>query len=64
MSYDVHGKSRYIVPTILGHIFGRQYIVTLHTYFDASKAFDSVWIDGLFHQLHNLGKVWKLLSYC
>ena len=33
-------------------------------YFDASKAFDSVWTDGLFYQLHEaglVGKVWRLL---
>ena len=33
-------------------------------YFDVSKAFDSVWIDGLFFQLHNLGvkdSLWRLL---
>ena len=34
------------------------------TYFDVSKAFDSVWIDGLFYQLRTLGIVgvtWRLL---
>ena len=33
-------------------------------YFDAAKAFDSVWTDGLFYQLRNLGivgKTWRLL---
>ena len=33
-------------------------------YFDAAKAFDSVWTDGLFFQLHNaglVGKTWQLL---
>ena len=33
-------------------------------YFDAAKAFDSVWTDGLFYQLRNLGingKLWRLL---
>ena len=33
-------------------------------YFDAAKAFDSVWTDGLFYQLRNMGvvgKVWRLL---
>ena len=27
------------------------------TYFDVSKAFDSVWVNGLFYQLRNLGIV-------
>ena len=34
------------------------------TYFDVSKAFDSVWVNGLFYQLRNLGLVgtiWRLL---
>ena len=34
------------------------------TYLDVSKAFDSVWIDGLFYQLHSLGivgRLWRLL---
>ena len=34
------------------------------TYFDVSKAFDSVWVNGLFFQLRNLGlvgKIWRLL---
>ena len=33
-------------------------------YYDVSKAFDSVWIDGLFFQLHNLGirdSLWRIL---
>ena len=33
------------------------------TYFDVSKAFDSVWINGLFYQLRSLGIVgvtWRL----
>ena len=33
-------------------------------YYDVSKAFDSVWTDGLFFQLHNLGirgTLWRLL---
>ena len=33
-------------------------------FFDVSKAFDSVWIDGLFFQLHKLGitgSLWRLL---
>ena len=33
-------------------------------YFDAAKAFDSVWTDGLFYQLHNAGlkgKTWRIL---
>ena len=33
-------------------------------YFDVSKAFDSVWIDGLFYQLHNMGitgSLWRIL---
>ena len=33
-------------------------------YYDVSKAFDSVWIDGLFYQLHNLGikgSLWRIL---
>ena len=33
-------------------------------YFDVSKAFDSVWIDGLFFQLYNLGikdSLWRML---
>ena len=36
----------------------------LVTYLDVSKAFDGVWTDGLFFQLHNLGvtgKIWRLL---
>ena len=36
-------------------------------YLDVSKAFDSVWIDGLFYQLHNMGikgKLWRLLYKC
>ena len=34
------------------------------TYLDVTKAFDGVWIDGLFYQLRNmgvLGKVWRML---
>ena len=34
------------------------------TYFDVSKAFDSVWINGLFYQLRSLGIIgvtWRLL---
>ena len=33
-------------------------------FFDVSKAFDSVWVDGLFFQLHNLGikdSLWRML---
>ena len=33
-------------------------------YLDVSKAFDSVWVDGLFYQLHGLGivgRLWRLL---
>ena len=33
-------------------------------YYDVSKAFDSVWIDGLFYQLHDLGitgSLWRIL---
>ena len=33
-------------------------------YYDVSKAFDSVWIDGLFFQLHNMGitgSLWRIL---
>ena len=33
-------------------------------YYDVSKAFDSVWIDGLFYQLHEMGitgSLWRLL---
>ena len=33
-------------------------------YFDAAKAFDSVWTDGLFYQLHTMGitgRLWRLL---
>ena len=33
-------------------------------YFDVAKAFDSVWINGLFKQLYDLGiqgKLWRLL---
>ena len=36
-------------------------------FFDVSKAFDSVWIDGLFFQLHELGvkdSLWRLLYKC
>ena len=35
-------------------------------YFDVSKAFDGVWIDGLFFQLRNMGivgRVWRLLYH-
>ena len=34
------------------------------SYYDVSKAFDGVWVDGLFYQLRNLGvtgKLWRLL---
>ena len=39
------------------------------TYFDVSKAFDSVWVNGLFFQLRNMGIVgtlWRILyrMYC
>ena len=33
-------------------------------YFDVAKAFDSVWIDGLFYQIHKMGvngRIWRLL---
>ena len=33
-------------------------------YFDVAKAFDSVWIDGLFYQIHEMGvkgRIWRLL---
>ena len=33
-------------------------------FFDVSKAFDTVWIDGLFYKLHEcgiVGKVWRIL---
>ena len=33
-------------------------------YFDVAKAFDSVWIDGLFYQIHQMGikgRIWRLL---
>ena len=36
-------------------------------YLDVSKAFDSVWIDGLFYQLYVLGikgRVWRILYQC
>ena len=36
----------------------------LVTYQDVFKAFDGVWIDGLFYQLHEMGvvgKIWYLL---
>ena len=36
-------------------------------YFDVAKAFDSVWIDGLFYQLHQMGvtgRIWRLLYQC
>ena len=36
-------------------------------YFDVSKAFDSVWIDGLFYQLYELGvtgSLWRILYRC
>ena len=34
------------------------------TFFDVAKAFDNVWIDGLFKQVYDLGvtgKTWRLL---
>ena len=37
------------------------------TYFDVSKAFDVVWIEGLFFRLHKMGitgKTWRLLFLC
>ena len=30
-------------------------------YFDVAKAFDIVWIDGLFYHLYKKGKIWRLL---
>ena len=36
-------------------------------FYDVAKAFDTVWIDGLFMQMHNLGirgKTWRLLYRC
>ncbi len=39
------------------------YVVTL----DAAKAFDSVWIEGLFYKLFNLGiegRLWRILREC
>ena len=36
-------------------------------YLDVSKAFDSVWINGLFYQLYHLGlkgKIWRILYLC
>ena len=36
-------------------------------YFDVSKAFDGIWINGLFYRLHSLGikgKTWRLLYKC
>ena len=35
-----------------------------NAYFDEAKAFDSVWINGLFKQLYDLGvtgRIWKIL---
>ena len=35
-------------------------------YFDITKAFDSVWIDGLFYHLHQkgvVGTLWRILYY-
>ena len=37
------------------------------SYFDVSKAFDSVWIEGLFYRLYKMGitgKTWRLLYQC
>ena len=37
------------------------------SYFDVSKAFDSVWIEGLFYRLYDMGitgKTWRLLFLC
>ena len=37
------------------------------TYLDVSKAFDRVWVEGLFYQLRNIGikgKTWRLLFKC
>ena len=37
---------------------------TVVAYYDISKAFDSVWIDGLFYQLHKIGikdSLWRIL---
>ena len=31
------------------------------TYFDVSKAFNSIWIDGLFYELGVRGSLWRLL---
>ena len=36
-------------------------------FFDVAKAFDSVWVDGLFYQLWNIGirgKTWRLMYRC
>ena len=30
-------------------------------YYDVSKAFDSVWTDGLFYQLYKIGNLWRIL---
>ena len=45
----------------VGQDTGRKVFVA---YFDVAKAFDSVWIDGLFFQLHQMGvkgRIWRLL---
>ena len=43
---------------------GRKVFVT---YLDVSKAFDRVWVEGLFYQLYNIGikgKTWRMLYKC
>ena len=32
------------------------------SYFDVSKAFDTVWINGLFSKLHDIGLTGKLMA--
>ena len=55
------------MPTLLSRsrkVFRESNNKVFVAYFDVSKAFDSMWMDGFFYQLHKLGvkhSLWRML---